>query len=92
MSESCFTFCGVGFVGQIISGSHRLTENAREGDDDDGGDDEATSSGTRILLMEWRNEVKRKKNIGIYEMIFFEKKALNYFVKSMVFIEPKNNL
>ena len=61
MSESCFTSCGVGFTGKIISGSHCLTENAREDDDDDDGDDEAISSGTRSLLMEWRNEVKRNK-------------------------------
>ena len=41
--------------------------------------------------MEWRNKVKRKKKLGIYEMLCFENKVLNYFVKSRVFIEPKNN-
>ena len=40
-------------------------------------------------------KLKEKKNIyiyiyiGIYEMVCFEKKVLNYFVKSRVFIEPK---
>ena len=63
MLESCFTSCGVGFAGRIIYGSHRKTENARGDDDDDDDDDEAIYLGTESLLMEWRNEVKRKKNI-----------------------------
>ena len=64
MSESCFTYRGVGFAGRIISRSQCLTENASgddDYDDDDDDDDEAISSATMSLLMEWRNEVKRKK-------------------------------